>query len=622
MTTLLARRTATTLCACAVLVFASACDQQQSSETTLTTISYSSFDSRVDSLLAQMTLAEKIGQMTQVDHEFLQDPAHIQEYFLGSILNGGGSDPAEGNTLEAWTNLYDSYQQQALQTRLGIPLIYGVDAVHGHNNVIGAVVFPHNIGLGATRNPDLVEEIGRITAIEVRATGIHWTFAPAVSVPRDERWGRTYEGFSEDPEIVTQLGVASIRGLQGDDLTDPLAIAATAKHYAGDGGTVPGTGLNAQRGGLDQGDVQVDSATFYQVHLAPYKPAVDAGVATIMPSYSSWNGEKMSGHKRLMTDVLKNEYGFEGFLISDYRAVDQVDPDYKTAIEKSINAGMDMVMVPDRYPEFIQLLTELVNEGRVPMERIDDAVRRILRVKASMGLLDEGANVLADRSLWDSFGSEEHRAVAREAVRQSLVLLKNENNALPLAKDAARIHVTGRGADDIGMQTGGWTIQWQGQRGDITEGTTILEAIRKAVGEGTEITTTADGTGAEGADVAVVVIGEEPYAEMFGDRQDLALAPEDVATVTNAKAAGIPVIVVLLSGRPVIINDVLEQADALVAAWLPGTEGDGVADVLFGDYAPTGKLSYSWPRSMDQLPINVGDAEYDPLFEFGYGLSY
>lgn len=622
MTINTARRSATYFYLLALLVGISACDQPATTESSTEPVSYSSYDSRVDSLLAEMTLAEKIGQMTQVDHEFLQDPAHIGEYFLGSILNGGGSDPAEGNTLEAWTNMYDGYQQEALKTRLGIPLIYGVDAVHGHNNVIGAVVFPHNIGLGATRNADLVEEIGRITAKEVRATGIHWTFAPAVSVPRDERWGRTYEGFSEDPELVTELGVASVRGLQGTSLDDPLSIAATAKHYAGDGGTVPGSGVNPQQGGLDQGDVPVDSVTFWDVHLAPYKPAVDAGVATIMPSYSSWNGVKMSEHKRLMTDVLKDEYGFEGFLISDYRAVDHLDPDYKNAIEQSINAGMDMVMVPDRYQEFIRLLTELVNEGRVPMERIDDAVRRILRVKAAMGLLDEGTDVLADRSLWDSFGSDEHRAVAREAVRQSLVLLKNENNALPLSKDAARIHVSGRGADDIGMQTGGWTIQWQGATGEITEGTTILEAIRNAVSDSTEVTVSADGTGADGADVAVLVIGEEPYAEMMGDRQDLSLSEEDRAVVANAKAAGIPVVVVLLSGRPVIINDVLEQADALVAAWLPGTEGDGVADVLFGDYAPTGKLSYTWPRSMDQLPINVGDAQYDPLFEFGYGLTY
>ena len=618
----LAHRTASMLCLVLLFASTSACDQSTPSEVSAS-VDFSSFDDRVDSLLADMTLAEKVGQMTQVDHEYLQDPAHIAEYFLGSILNGGGSDPDSGNSLEAWTNMYDEYQQQALNTRLRIPLIYGVDAVHGHNNVIGAVVFPHNIGLGATRNAELVEEAARITAIEVRATGINWTFAPAVSVPQDERWGRTYEGFSEDPELVTELGVAATRGYQGASLDDPLSVAASAKHYAGDGGTVPGSGLNPQNQGLDQGDVPLDSADFWDIHLAPYKPVVDAGVATIMPSYSGWNGQKMSGHTQLLTDVLKDEYGFEGFLISDYRAVDQLNPDYKTAIEQSINAGMDMVMVPDRYQEFITLLTELVNEGRVPMERIDDAVRRILRVKAAMGLLDEGVNVLADRSLHASFGSAEHRAVAREAVRQSLVLLKNENDALPLARDAGRIHVAGRAADDIGMQMGGWTIQWQGQAGDITTGgTTVLQAIRNAVGEGTEVTVSEDGTGAEGADVAVVVVSEEPYAEMMGDRQDLSLSEADVAAVTNAKASGVPVVVVLFSGRPVIINDALEQADAFVAAWLPGTEGDGVADVLFGDHAPTGQLSYSWPRSMEQIPINVGDEDYDPLFEFGFGLTY
>ena len=584
-------------------------------------IDYASYDARVDSLLAQMTLAEKIGQMTQADHEFLQDPSDIETFFLGSILNGGGSDPREGNSLEAWTDLYDRYQQHALNTRLGIPLIYGVDAVHGHNNVLGAVIFPHNIGLGATRNPELVEEISRITASEVRATGIHWTFAPCVTVPRDERWGRTYEGFSEDPELVTLLGVAAVRGFQGEALDAPLSVAACAKHYAGDGGTVPGTGTGGPDR-LDQGDVLLDSAAFWDIHMAPYKPAVDAGVATIMPSYSSWNGVKMSANRHLLTEVLKDNFGFDGFLISDYRAVDQVASDYKAAIEASINAGMDMVMVPDRYQEFIQLLTELVEEGRVSMQRIDDAVRRVLRVKAAMGLLDAERSHLADRSLHASVGSEEHRAVARDAVRQSLVLLKNANGALPLSKQATRIHVAGKAADDIGIQNGGWTIEWQGAAGETTPGgTTILQAIEKAAPEAV-VTFAQDGSGAEGADVAVVVIGEMPYAEMMGDRMDLSLDDEDVASVTAAKEAGIPVVVILISGRPMIINDVLDQADAFVAAWLPGTEGEGVADVLFGDYAPTGKLSFTWPRSNDQIPINVGDEPYDPLFAYGFGLTY
>lgn len=587
-------------------------------------VDFTAVDDQVDELLAQMTLAEKVGQMTQADQEFLDDPSDITEYHLGSLLSGGNSDPEAGNSMAQWTEMYERYQQYALETRLGIPLLYGVDAVHGHSNVEGAVIFPHNIGLGATRNADLVEEAARITAIEMRATGVQWNFAPAVSVPRDERWGRTYEGFSEDPELVSELGAAAVRGYQGSDLSDSLAVAATAKHYLGDGGTIPGTGIGLDGEGLDQGDMRVDTTTMRDVHLYPYRAAVDAGVASIMPSYSSWNGVKMSADEYLLTDVLKGELGFDGFLISDYRAVNQIYPDdYKASIEASINAGMDMVMVPDQYQRFIELLTELVEEERVPMERIDDAVRRILRVKFTMGLMgDASTHLMANEHLQEAFGSEEHRQVAREAVRQSLVLLENENDALPVAKDLSRIHVAGRGADDVGMQCGGWTIDWQGGMGAITDGTTILEAIRNTVSGETEVTYSQDGTGADGADVGVVVIGEEPYAEGVGDRLDLALSDEDVAAVQQVNEAGIPVVVILLSGRPMIVNDVLDQADAFVAAWLPGTEGQGVADVLFGDYAPTGKLSYTWPRSMDQIPLNVGDENYDPLFEFGYGLTY
>jgi len=576
---------------------------------------------QVEELLARMTLAEKVGQMTQADQEFLRDPADIERYLLGSLLSGGTSDPKEGNTLQAWTDLYDRYQQHTQKTRLKIPLLYGIDAVHGHSNVLGAVIFPHNIGLGATRNPDLVQQIAAITATEMRASGIPWTFAPCVCVPRDERWGRTYEGFSEDPELTAQLGAAAVRGFQGTSLRDPRSVLATAKHYLGDGGTSMGTGVGGR--GLDQGDTQVDEPTLRRLYLRPYQDAVTAGVGSIMPSYSSWNGVKLSAHRYLLTDVLKAELGFQGFLISDYRAVNQLDPDYKTAIEKSINAGMDMVMVPDTYREFIGHLTALVNEGRVPMSRIDDAVRRILRVKFAMGLMDPDRSVLADRSLQASFGSAEHRAVARRAVRESLVLLKNGAGTLPLSKQVARIHVAGKNADNLGHQTGGWTISWQGGGGNVTPGgTTVLAAIKKAVSPNTNVTFSVDGTGAAGAGVGIAVIGETPYAEMMGDRSDLSLAPEDLAAVRNLKATGIPVVVVLISGRPMILGDVLDQVDALVAAWLPGTEGDGVADVLFGDYRPTGKLAYSWPRAMEQIPINRGDARYDPLFPFGFGLTY
>ena len=586
-----------------------------------------SYDAQVNELLARMTLEEKIGQMTQPEQDALKDIGDIETYFLGSLLSGGNSDPKAGNSLEAWTDIYDKYQARAVKTRLGIPILYGIDAVHGHSNVLGATIFPHNIGLGCTRNPRLVERAARVTAVEVRATGIQWTFAPCVAVPRDERWGRTYEGFGESPELARDLGEAAVRGFQGADLSHPLSVLACAKHYVGDGGTAFGTGSFehpvTKKKLLDQGDTRVSEKELREIHMQGYVSTVRAGVGTIMPSYNSWNGVKLSGHKKLMTDVLKNEMGFDGFLISDYNAIDQITPDYKQAIEISTNAGMDMFMVPTKYREFFALLKELVNEGKVPMSRIDDAVRRILRVKFAMGLMDKGRSHLADRGLHKSFGSAEHRQVARECVRESLVLLKNAKKTLPLSKRAARIHVGGKSADDLGNQCGGWTIDWQGKSGqELPGGTTILKAIQQAVAPQTKVTFAKDGSGAEGATVGVVVVGETPYAEGVGDTEDLSLAPEDVAAFDNMKRAGIPVVVVLVSGRPMIINSVLEKADAFVAAWLPGTEGQGVADVLFGDYKPTGKLSFTWPRTMAQLPINVGDKTYDPLFKYGFGLSY
>ena len=585
---------------------------------------FSAYDAEAKALLATMTLEEKVGQMTQAEQEKLTDVKDIQTYFLGSLLSGGSSDPKAGNSLQAWTEMYDGYQKLALQTRLKIPILYGVDAVHGHNNVLGAVVFPHNIGLGATRDPKLVEEIARLTAEEVRATGIQWAFAPCVAVARDERWGRTYESFSEDPSLVAELGTAAVRGLQGTDLKDPLRVLACAKHYVGDGGTSWNSAphLAAQGARLDQGDTRLSEAELRRIHLAGYPAAIAAGVGSIMPSYNSWNGEKASGSKRLLTDILKTELGFEGFLISDYNALDQLPGDRRAQVKQSINAGMDMVMVPEKYKEFYAALKDLAEKGEVPMARVDDAVLRILRVKIAMGLMDPARSSLADRSLQARFGSPAHREVARRAVRQSLVLLKNEKKTLPLSKTAKRIVVAGKNADDIGNQCGGWTIDWQGKSGPIVPGGTTILAALKAAAKGGEVTFSRDGSGAAGADVGVVVVGEKPYAEFFGDREDLSLDAEDLAAIANVKKAGIPVVVVVLSGRPLILGDVLAQADAVVAAWLPGTEGEGVADVLFGDYKPTGKLSFSWPRSMSQIPINVGDADYRPQFPFGYGLTY
>ncbi len=581
----------------------------------------SSYDPEVKKLLAQMTLDEKIGQMTQPEQSGIRDLSDVENLFLGSVLSGGDSDPKEGNSLEAWTNLYDRLQERTRKTRLQIPILYGIDAVHGHNNVLNAVIFPHNIGLGCTRNPALVEKVERATAEEVRATGIQWTFAPCVAAPQDIRWGRTYEGFSEDPALVKELAGPAVRGFQGANLADPLSVLACAKHYVGDGGTTYGTGGFGR--GIDQGDTRVDEATLRKVHLQGYISAVQAGVGTIMPSYSSWNGVKSSASKQLLTDILKQELGFEGFLISDYNAIDQINRDFKTAVATSINAGMDMAMEPNRYREFITTLKALVTDGTVPMSRIDDAVTRILRVKFAMGMMDKDRSQLADRNLQKKFGSPEHRVIARQAVRESLVLLKNENKTLPLSRKAARIHVAGKSADDIGNQCGGWTIAWQGKSGDVTTGgTTILAAIKNAAGKDTKVTFSKDGAGAEGATVGVVVIGETPYAEGRGDRADLTLSKEDQDAVVNMKAAGIPVVTILISGRPMIIDSVLPKSDAFIAAWLPGTESQGVADVLFGDYKPTGKLSFTWPKSMSQVPGNINTPNGEPLFKFGYGLRY
>jgi beta-glucosidase len=582
----------------------------------------SDHDPQVARILAEMTLEEKVGQMTQPEQDALKDEADVENYFVGSVFSGGNSDP-KTNSFADWRAVYERLQARTARTRLKIPLLYGVDAVRGHNNVVGAVLFPHNIGLGATRNPALVEEIARVTAREVRATGINWTFAPCVAVARDERWGRTYESYSEDPKLVAELGGAATRGLQGDDLRDPLRVLACAKHYVGDGATTFGTGIKPEGGRsiLDQGDARLSEAELRALHMQGYLTALAAGVGTIMPSYNTWNGQKASGSRRLLTEILKDELGFEGFLISDYNALDQLPGDFRSDVKDSINAGMDMAMVPQKYREFFSTLKDLVQAGEVKMARIDDAVRRILRVKAAMGLLDPKVSITADPALAASFGSEEHRLLARRAVRESVVLLKHDGKVLPLSRQAKRIHVAGKSANDLGNQCGGWTITWQGKSGSPTQGTTLLAALQQGARDA-NVTFSRDGSGAAGADVAVVVVGETPYAEFFGDREDLSLAKEDLEAVAAVKKSGVPTVVVLLSGRPMILGDALAHADAFLAAWLPGTEGAGVADVLFGDYKPTGKLPFTWPRTNAQLPINVGDASYDPLFPYGFGLTY
>lgn len=573
------------------------------------------YAARADALLARMTLEEKIGQMTQVDMNAFRNPADVRKYCLGSVLSGGDSDPKD-ITARGWLKAVEEFKAQALQTRLKIPLLYGIDAVHGHNNVDGAVIFPHNIGLGATHDPALVEQAGRVTAEEMAGTGIRWAFAPCIAVVQNERWGRTYESYGDDPELVSELGAAEIAGLQGKRLDDPRSVLACAKHYIGDGGTW---------NGIDRGNTVCDEATLRKMYLPPYAAAVKAGVGSVMVSYSSWNGKKMHANRYLITGVLKGELGFKGFVVSDWAAIDQLGKDYKADIETSINAGLDMVMIPNgpgrpnNYVEFIRDLAELVHEGKVPLARVDDAVRRILTVKFQMGLFD---NKPVDPTLTAAVGSAAHREVARECVRQSLVLLKNSNSVLPLTKSLKRVVVVGKAADDLGMQCGGWTITWQGAEGKVTSGgTTILQALRAAAPAGMDVTYSPDGRAVHGADVAVVVVGEKPYAEMRGDRKDLRLPSEDVALIAKVKKTGVPVVTVLLSGRPLILGSTLETTDALVAAWLPGTEGEGVADVLFGEYKPTGRLPRDWPRSNKQLS-GQPTVSLDPLFPRGFGLTY
>jgi beta-glucosidase len=574
-------------------------------------------EKQVDVLLSQMTLDEKIGQMVQVDSDALTNKSDISTYFIGSVLSGGDSDPpGHNNTIQSWLNYATNFEVYALETRLKIPLIYGIDAVHGHNNVIGTVIFPHNIGMGATHDPKVVEQEERVTAEEIAGTGIRWAFGPCIAVAQDERWGRTYESYGEDPKLVSELGAAAVRGFQGDVLSGgSTSILACAKHYAGDGGTTNGT---------DQGNTICDEKTFRKLYLPPYRAAIKAGAGSIMVSYSSWNGKKMSGNKHLLTDVLKNEFGFQGFLVSDWAAIDQISRDYKYDIEQSVSAGLDMFMIPagpgkpNNYIEFINDLKELVAEGNVPQSRIDDAVRRILRVKYQMGLFDNNDPV--DPALTAAIGSTEHREVAQQAVRESLVLLKNEHHALPLSKNIERLAVVGEGADDLGMQCGGWTITWQGGHGKVTHGgTTILAAIHKSVSPVTQVTYSPDGSNLGNPDAVIVVVGEKPYAEMKGDRTNLDLSVENAALISRAKASGAPVVTVLLSGRPLILNSALDDSSALVAAWLPGTEGQGISDVLFGDFPFTGKLPRTWPSSNDHL--RAGDKKSAPAFKLGYGLK-
>ncbi len=581
-------------------------------------------DQRVDDLLDRMTLGEKIGQMTQVEKNSLF-PGDITAFGIGSVLSGGGAAPTE-NTPAAWAKMVDEYQDEALATRLAVPLIYGVDAVHGHNNVRGATVFPHNVGLGAANDPDLMRRIGEITAAEVAATGIHWNFAPTVAVPQDIRWGRTYEGYGEDTELVVSLSAAYLEGLQGDGLSDPMTVLATPKHFVGDGGTTWGSATTAAQL-IDQGVTEVDEATLRSVHLPPYIEAIERGAQSVMVSFSSWNDTRMHASRYLVTEVLKDELAFDGFIVSDWAAIDQISPDYYEAVVMAFNAGIDMNMVPYDLRRFVWTLWRAVDNGDVSIERIDDAVRRILRVKFELGLFE---SPYSDPGLLSIVGSDTHRAVAREAVAKSAVLLVNDDQVLPIGDDVGVIFVGGQAADDIGIQSGGWTIEWQGREGAITPGTTILEGIRATAGDDVEVYYDKFGNldrvnvegGASAPDVCIGVVGERPYAEFEGDSADLAIVNRDLAVFDNLNIYCDRIVVVLVSGRPLLISDRIGDWDALVAAWLPGSEGQGVADVLFGREPFVGRLPYTWPATIDQVPLGALDASgKEPLFPYGFGLE-
>ncbi|KAI4305206.1 hypothetical protein L6164_028588 [Bauhinia variegata] len=587
-------------------------------------------EARVKDLLSRMTLKEKIGQMTQIERRVATSSA-IKNLSIGSILSAGGSGPFENALSSDWADMVDGFQNSALESRLGIPLIYGIDAVHGNNSIYGATIFPHNIGLGASRDADLAERIGAATALEVRASGTHYTFAPCVAVCKDPRWGRCYESYSEDTEVVRKM-TSIVSGLQGQPpeghprgypfVAGRNNVIACAKHFVGDGGT---------DNGVNEEDTKTSYEDLERTHMTPYLDCISQGISTVMASYSSWNGRKLHVDHFLLTEVLKEKLGFKGFLISDWEGLDRLShprgSNYRSSIASAINAGIDMVMVPFRFEQFLQDLTFLVESGEVSITRIDDAVERILRVKFAAGLFE---HPLSDRSLLDKVGCKLHRDLAREAVRKSLVLLKNGRDPskpfLPLNKIPQSILVAGTHADNLGYQCGGWTKKWNGCSGKITIGTTLLEAVKEAVGVETEVIyeqhPSKDTIEHNEFSFAIVAVGEEPYAETFGDNSELVI-PMNGADIISLVAEKIPTLVILISGRPLVLEPwLLEKIDALVAAWLPGSEGQGITDVIFGDHDFKGRLPVSWFKSVEHLPISNRVNSHDPMFPLGFGLTY
>ncbi|KAI9117820.1 hypothetical protein K1719_011235 [Acacia pycnantha] len=588
-------------------------------------------EARVKDLLSRMSLKEKIGQMTQIERS-VATPSAIKDFGIGSVFSGPGNGPFESALSSDWADMVDGFQKSALESRLGIPLIYGIDAVHGNNSIYGATIFPHNVGLGATRDADLAKRIGAATALEVKASGIHYTFAPCVAVCRDPRWGRCYESFSEVTDIVRKMS-SIVSGLQGQCpeghqhgypfVAGRSNVIACAKHFVGDGGTEKG---------ISEGNTVLSYADLERIHMAPYLDCISQGVSTIMATYSCWNGRRVHSIHFLLTEILKEKLGFKGFVISDWEGLDQLcEPygsDYRYCILTAINAGIDMVMVPLRYELFVEELTSLVESGEVSMTRIDDAVERILRVKFSAGLFEFP---LTDRSFLDLVGCKNHRDIAREAVRKSLVLLKNGKDQskpfLPLNRKAKRILVAGIHADDLGCQCGGWTITKYGSSGRITIGTTLLDAIKEATGDETEIiyeqNPSKETLERDDISFAIVAVGEAPYAESRGDNSELVIPSNGLDTISTV-ADKIPTQVILISGRPLVLEPwLLEKIDALVVAWLPGTEAQGITDVIFGDYDFKGQLPMTWFRRVEDLDQPTNKVKpHDPLFPLGFGLTY
>jgi len=587
------------------------------------TITDAATEKRIDALIAKMTVEQKVGQLIQGDISTIT-PKDLETYPLGSILAGGNSGPNgnERSSAADWAKLVGEFRAVSMKRQangVAIPIIFGVDAVHGHNNVPGATLFPHNIGLGAAHDPELIQRIGAVTAAEIAGSGIEWTFAPTLAVPQDLRWGRSYEGYAADPKLIADYAKAMVIGLQGPlasgKSVGPAHVAATAKHFLADGGTFEGK---------DQGDAKIDEKELIAKHAMGYPAAIDAGALTVMASFSGWQGVKHHGNKGLLTDALKTKMGFEGFVVGDWNGHGQVAGCSVTDCAQSINAGLDMFMAPDSWKGLYETTVKQAKDGTISQARLDDAVRRILRVKYKLGLFPEGH---VDRSAVKALGTPEHLAIAREAVAKSLVLLKNNGGLLPI-KPGARVLVTGPGADNMAMQSGGWTISWQGTdvvRGDFPNGQTIWEGLDKAVRDAGGVATLSDGgVYKEKPDVAIVVFGEAPYAEFQGDVPTLDYQPNDatdLATLKKLKAAGIPVVALFLSGRPMFTSPEINAADAFVAGWLPGSQGAGVADVLVAGKdgksarAFTGTLPFAWPADA-RSPVEK------PLFATGYGLKY